>query len=84
VPLDVFSITWGLEYSSEKMVKSPNPFCKAKIPLQYGIDIRMDDNGHMLPGGKNTFLFHQENFEMNKKHKMLGVKFEQAGFPDIN
>ena len=45
------------EYSGEKMVKSPNPFSKTKIPLQYGIDIRMDENGPMLPGGKILFYF---------------------------
>jgi hypothetical protein len=72
------------EYSGEDMVKSINPLSKTKIPLQFGIDIRMVNKGPMLPGGKNTILFHKENDRFNKGKKILGIKFEQAGFPSFN
>jgi hypothetical protein len=70
-------------YSGEKQVDSLNPFSKSKIPLQYGIDIR-GKSGPMLPGAKNTILFHKEDPKYNQGHKVVGIKYEHAGFPDFN
>ncbi|MBL6784943.1 MAG: hypothetical protein ISQ32_01410 [Rickettsiales bacterium] len=73
------------EYSGEEMVDSPDHFITGnKIPLQFGIDIRNANGGPMLPGGKNTILFHKENPALNQNKSVLGIKYEQAGFPSFN
>jgi len=71
------------EYSGEDRVGTLNPFSKATVPNQHGIDIRGDD-GPMLPGGKGTVLFHREDPALNGGHKVLGMKFEPAGFPPVS
>jgi hypothetical protein len=73
------------EYSGEDMVESLDYLITGnKIPLQFGIDIRNANGGPMLPGGKNTILFHKENPDLNNSSSVLGMKYEQAGFPSFN